>query len=126
MPEISGGGYQYPKAVLDVLGVSYVVEQGSDGSGNWYRRFSNGWVEQGGSLGYGNALTPNTNTISFPVPFTEIPTILIGGAGYKGDQTYEGGIDSNSVSTTSFTYLGISHDPYYTNAFSWEAKGFAA
>lgn len=26
MPEISGGGYQYPKAVLDAIGKRYLVE----------------------------------------------------------------------------------------------------
>lgn len=116
---------QTVSAVLESTNKRYVVETGNNENG-WFTRYSDGWVEQGGNLGYGNMSTPDTNTISFPVAFTEIPTILIGGMGYKGIQTYEGGIDAESVSTTGFTYFGIANGQYHTNTFNWEAKGFAA
>ena len=116
---------QTVSAVLESTNKRYVVETGQTENG-WFTRYSDGWVEQGGKIGDGNTPTPDTNTISFPVEFTELPTILIGGTGYKGTQTYEGGIDADSVSTTGFTYFGIASGPYLTNAFNWEAKGFAA
>ena len=47
MPEISGGGYQYPKACLDPIGKRYVVETGQTENG-WFIRYSDGWIEQGG------------------------------------------------------------------------------
>lgn len=55
------------KAVLDALGVSYVVEQGQDENGTWYRRFSNGWVEQGGVVEFvaGNPIQNVVFSIAF-------------------------------------------------------------
>lgn len=49
MPEISGGGYQYPKAVLDAVGKRYLVEhqEAEDGSW-WYDLYSDGYLKQGG------------------------------------------------------------------------------
>ena len=51
MSEISGGGYQYPKAVLDAMGKRYLVEhqEAEDGSW-WYDLYSDGFIRQGGKL----------------------------------------------------------------------------
>lgn len=107
--------------------MSYVVEQGSDENGNWWRRFSNGWVEQGGRFGYGDLAIPLVNTVTFPIEFAELPTILIGGCGVKDAATFEGGIDLESISTTGFSYIGTAYlNHVRRNSFNWEAKGFAA
>ena len=109
------------KAVLDALGVSYVVEQGSDGSGNWYRRFSNGWVEQGGYVEYekSNAI----KNVVFPIEFNStdysvsigtesIPTLfaLASLAVFENKKQSNMDVQVGSASVGCF----------------WEAKGYSA
>ena len=109
------------KAVLDSLGVSYVVEQGSDGSGNWYRRFSNGWVEQGGYVEYekSNAI----KNVVFPIEFNSTDySVTIGGVS-EAKQFGTAALATAEDMTT--TGMNIHVGSHLTNAI-WEAKGFAA
>ena len=107
--------------------MSYVVEQGQDESGNWYRRFSNGWVEQGGLY-----TTASTYTINFPIEFADLKyTIFLS---YK--TVYPGGGANESpreldragqqLRTTTSIQIWSNGTDYYGYAGSWEAKGFAA
>lgn len=109
------------KAVLDALGVSYVVEQGQDESGTWYRRFSNGWLEQGGVM----AITSTEGTVNFPIEFssTEYSLIAFLKDGELGGKLY---LWLFNPSTTSCgVKMGSDGRPSISTA-SWEAKGFAA
>lgn len=49
MPENMGGGYSYPKAVLDAIGKRYIIEtyKADDGYGG-YTLYSDGYCEQWG------------------------------------------------------------------------------
>lgn len=86
----------------------------------WYRKFNDGWIEQGG-YNYGEALN-TTTTVSFTIPFVEMPTLLFGGYGVTGVDSYEGGF--NSVTTTGFKYIGCSATRSSANSFSWCAVGY--
>ena len=109
------------KAVLDALGVSYVVEQGQDESGTWYRRFSNGWVEQGG---YITNMTSPTIMVTYPIGFQdENYVILMTANGSNSSGGWSDGFAKNSKTTTSIQLQG-NHSS--GNLYSWEAKGFAA
>ena len=52
-----------------------VVESYHDDQGNWWRKYSDGWIEQGGIIGRG----PETSivTISYNKPFTSANVVLI-------------------------------------------------
>lgn len=125
MPEISGGVLAIPivKAVLDALGVSYVVEQGSDENGNWYRRFSNGWVEQGGV----SIEVPSDGVnIALPIEF-KAAGYWASGTANSTSQKNELGLVCNTSSTTQLTIYLRSYKGGVPNLpVSWEVKGFAA
>ena len=109
------------KAVLDALGVSYVVEQGQDESGSWYRRFSNGWVEQGGSVEYVNG-NPIQNVV-FPIAFNSSAySVTIGGV---SEAKIFGTASLAAAEDMTTTGMNIHLGSHLTNAI-WEAKGFAA
>lgn len=125
MSEITGGGYQYPKAVLDAVGKRYLVEhtEGTNDNGTWWAdRYSDGWVEQGGRI---NSGTSGGTLITLPIAFSNINYYANYIAEREGvnpyDDVYLQVIQEKS--TTSFRakdYM-ISSRP-----FVWEAKGFAA
>ena len=107
------------KAVLDSLGVSYVIEQGQDESGNWYRRFSNGWVEQGGLV------LQNTKQVNFPIAFSNTNFNLLMVTN-RGSGTTGLGVTSRSTTNVSLIFWSGSIAINPENPYSWEAKGFAA
>lgn len=82
---------------------------------------------QGGRFGYGTVAIPSRSTVTFPIEFAELPTILIGGCGVAETNGYESGIVPESISTTRFSHIGVvSGNNAKYNSFNWEAKGFAA
>lgn len=114
----TGGGLASPvvKAVLGALGVSYIVEQGSDENGNWWRRFSNGWVEQGG--------LSNSTTIILPIEFANTSYSIQMTSASRPVPSYP----STARSTTKFTVSKARtyDDVNGSNNSFWEANGFAA
>ena len=121
--KVGGGVSASPavKSVLDALGVSYVVEQGQDEGGPCYRRFSNGWVEQGGYIADNTAATI---TVVYPIEFQdENYVILMTTNGSNSSGGWSDGFAGNSKTTTSILLQG-NHSS--GNLYSWEAKGFAA
>lgn len=102
--------------------MSYVVEQGQDESGNWYRRFSNGWVEQGG-CGIGGSTS--YTQIVFPIEFanTNYYENYIGER--PGTNPYN---DAYLHTVQDKTTTGFTIRDYMVTGqpFTWEAKGFAA
>lgn len=101
--------------------MSYVVEQGQDESGTWYRRFSNGWVEQGGSVEYVNG-NPIQNVV-FSIAFNSSAySVTIGGV--SEERTF-GTAALAAAEDMTTTGMNIHVGSHLTNAI-WEAKGFAA
>ena len=101
--------------------MSYVVEQGQDESGTWYRRFSNGWVEQGGSVEY--VSSSPIQSVVFPIAFNSTAySVTIGGV--SGSKLF-GTAALAAAEDMTMTGMNIHVGSHLTNAF-WEAKGFAA
>ena len=108
------------KAVLDALGVSYVVEQGQDESGSWFRRYSNGWVEQGGKV---TRESVDNYPVTFPVEFASIDYYITTGS-QNVLHTFTPSVVTavNTFTTSGFTFnVGSA-----CTVGHWEAKGFAA
>ena len=100
--------------------MSYVVEQGQDESGNWYRRFSNGWVEQGGTV---KREAVDNYPVTFPVEFSSTDYyITTGSENIFHNFTPSVVVAANTFTTSGFTFnIGSACNVGY-----WEAKGFAA
>lgn len=95
----------------------YVVEQGKVGS-NWYRQFSNGWIEQGGRI----SASGGRGTVTFPKAFTDtnysVLFVPYGGL-VKGNPWI--GTEAPSATKCTFTFDGYEADAPYMN---WIAFGF--
>lgn len=100
--------------------MSYVVEQGQDENGTWYRRFSNGWVEQGGYAEYAGTTRP---IIVFPIEFYSNDYSVTIGAESREDLFGTASICTfgNKEPSKMIVYVGSK-----TVGCFWEAKGFAA
>lgn len=123
MSENMGGGYQYPKAVLDAIGKRYVVETGHTENG-WFTRYSDGWIEQGGKL----TNTDGTTAISFEIEMSDVNYYFqvsykasTGGESYSRAPREIGG-----TRTTTGLTVYQNGSVHQGSSGSWEAKGFAA
>lgn len=122
MPEISGGANpQIVKAVLDNIGRRYLVEHWqSDDGRQWYDRYSDGWVVQGGIVE-----NPELNPqITLPIEFRDLNYNIFAWPkdGQFSGQAY---LWNGNQQTTGF-YLHMGGSAGSPTTASWEAKGFAA
>ena len=101
--------YNYFEEVLS--GMDYVVDSYTDASGNWYRVYKSGWLEQGG-FGTNNA---GNVTITYLKPFS------------SNSYTF---VCSGSMGAENKTTIGISFDPNWgdveKNNVYWYACGQGA
>ena len=100
------------------LSVHVVVDSYyDDATGNWYRIYSDGWIEQGGMVGGMRA------TVTFLKAFTTIPTVV--GIGRANSSNGVSGSQNEfcicGISKTSF--YGTSYDAYGYAGFTWRACG---
>ena len=82
----------------------------------WYRKYADGWVEQGGFL------PANTSSITLPVAMSDA-NYMFQISGYKRSETSTmtwAYISSNTQTPTNFTIISSG------GARCWEVKGFAA
>ena len=100
----------------------YVTDTYSDGN-NWYRKYSNGWVEQGG---YMDDLYDAKVTLHVPMKNTNY-TVLTGKS-YASSTSSSAVINVYSKTTTNFTVNGRGQGGNgYGEAISgsWTVFGFA-
>lgn len=95
-----------------------LVNSWKDDNGNWYRKYSDGWIEQGGRI----AGTTTSGTVNFPIAFTNTNyTMTIGQ--YMGSSTDTEGVAASTLisnyTTTSFRYSTTSQ-----RDDNWYACGF--
>lgn len=91
----------------------------SRGSQSWYRKYSDGWIEQGGWYRVNSA----SGTITFPIAFSTTNITVTTGIRLGGNYVTTFGV--NSVSTTGFTYSKKNQigEPE-SSASSWFACGY--
>lgn len=92
---------------------------------NWYRKYSNGWIEQGGYVAT-TFSTDSSTSLTFPVPFTTEPiTFRLEVYAPRSSDSSGNGlvIKSNAITATGVTIL---NDGYGTNkkGYYWEACGY--
>ena len=85
----------------------------------WYRKYSDGWVEQGGVV---LANTGTSGTVILPVAMADTYYTVTANNGNNGANNYFCVNMTNAASTTQISWLKSA-----TNmACSWEVKGMAA
>ena len=113
-PSYIDGVHWVRKDFSDLSTIYPVVETYVNGN-NWYRVYSDGWVEQGGKSSSGTSVTVN-----FLKPFADTSFTIIG---IKNRAAASGNPVSVSAVTTASATFATSGDgaPVY-----WEAKGYGA
>lgn len=98
---------------------AHIVESWSDGS-LWYRKYSDGWVEQGGAGS--TVVVSGDNVISLPIEFVDTSYVVTGSSNDRADICF--GV--NSKGTTYFN-CGLSqpNKAWMSGKYSWKAEGYA-
>lgn len=115
--------------VKSLLGNHYCVEYQAPTSANnwtWYRKYADGWIEQGGQYSYG-ASCGNRVYITYPKTMANnMNWIHVTRPKGVGDvQAYDNdGVESQDAS--GFTSAGFGAGNSATNSFIWEVRGVAA
>lgn len=103
----------------------YVVETYKNGT-QWYRKYSDGVIEQGGYIT--GLKTNEEKTYNFVVPFTNENSVIMHITNiFTGDYSvYRGGLTVNTITKTTFNVWAdaITNEANYYNAGAfWEARG---
>ena len=86
------------------------TDKSSDGK-SWYRKWSDGWIEQGGYVdGLSNGSQP---TIDFSIPMKDTSYTIITSKSGGTDFTYAGQTVTSSLTTTSFKFYMWQGDKVY-------------
>ena len=103
---------------------SYITESVVNSDGSWYRKYSNGWLEQGGIVNNLADYSVQTLTLLKPMLDTKYSiqmTRKITDTGSDNRISGTNTVYSDTLkTTTSFRYLG------YTTGIFWEVKGMGA
>ena len=101
---------------------AYVTEVWSNGS-NWYRKYSDGWIEQGGILVLSSAVGNTTHTLNVPFSNTNYLVLLMGND--SGTPSAVDMMGTGTKTTTSFVsrFLSTSSSGLDTNR-GWYACGY--
>ena len=85
----------------------------------WYRKYADGWVEQGGRT------TTSNQTITFPIPFADVPNMTWGLCTSRRAASYDAEIFFGSITTTNFI-SGSRLNDAVSPGYMWHAVGMAA
>lgn len=77
----------------------YVIESYRNGT-DWYRIYSDGWIEQGGSIAFSSST--HKATFNFIKPFSTIPTVFTGIISNPTGDAYTGNKEPTTSSVTVF------------------------
>lgn len=95
---------QTVSAVLEATNKRYVVETGNNENG-WFTRYSDGWIEQGGTLNL-NTGYQRRQSLTFPIEFTTTDFSIVFSGSNSGANTVDLGTNNiGSRSTTGVTYV---------------------
>lgn len=122
MPENMGGGYSYPKAVLDALGTNYVVEKwvSEDGTQK-FQRWADGKIECYIRIQGNTEMYPE---ITFPIAYQTPPVVMASRETGIPDSVL--GFDVRPVTTTSAIGIwhGVTGNTYTISDFDVYVVGY--
>ena len=102
-----------------------LVESWKSGE-TWFRRYSDGWIEQGGYVGCG-VVKNSYYDLTFPTPFTQIPTVNISYAlrSYTEDNCWNLLAKVGQAYTSTIRVWARSDNgSNYSVPFNWYACGY--
>jgi hypothetical protein len=91
----------------------------ADNNYTWYRKYADGWVEQGGRT------MTQSQTITFPIPFSHVPNMTWGFCTTRSGASYDGEIFFRSITATQFV-SGSRLSDAVSPGFMWRAEGMYA
>lgn len=104
----------------------YKIVENYSGVNYWYKRYDNGWIEQGGYVATTLSASSSAYVLTFPRPFASVP-LSITTTVYAPRSSDSSGnaliVKNGTLSATGVTFM---NDGAATNkqGFYWEAKGF--
>ena len=99
------------KARLNTSGIRYVKETYKSGT-NWYRIWSDGWIEQGGQFAGSTTINASTTTVTFIKPFSSYVAIAGGFTKSSNSATYGQNLWQNGNTTLTTMVCSL---PAYTS-----------
>ena len=111
---------------VDFYGYVNAIQAESYSSNSWYRKYANGWVEQGGRIVVNSASVAadiySTATLTFPVPFTKCYHWLCQA---KHDRFNAGFSASDNITSSVSVYQVNDSGTAFVNPFViWYAVGY--
>lgn len=92
----------------------------------WYRKWSDGWVEQGG-IGTSHQYNTTSQNVTFPVVMKDTKYQVLLTAGESTQQSWDFGVRVGIRYTNGLDVRGgTNSNSAYTGPFFWEVKGMAA
>ncbi len=115
--QASGGLYLNNQKVLTGSSAGLTVVAESYSANSWYRKYSDGWIEQGG---YCNV---KSRLVSFNVAFTDAKTICVvaGESWFRDDGDYVHNVKLRANNTTSFSLSNYNSSA--SDTIGWVAFG---
>lgn len=112
---------QTVSAVLDATNKRYVVETGQTESG-WFTRYSDGWIEQGGTLSFDSEGYMTGQSLVFPIEFSSLEYSIV----FCGSVTNAATVSNSTNNIGSRTTSGVTYVVHFNNAAkgSWLACGY--
>lgn len=108
-----------PDGSLTWLGNNVVCVSTWRSGDNWYRKYSDGWIEQGGKIA--RAVTV---TVTFHQAYSSVPTILSGCVYNRASTFYAREVYPNTATTTNFTITNTVPAGATTDHIRWYACGY--
>lgn len=104
-------------------GIDFVVDWQKPTAENnytWYRKYKSGWIEQGGSLGYGNV------AVNLPITMLGVDYTITLALTNGEDNNNTFGYHVHQITSTNFTVRTVYSGTQYNYRFSWQVSGIAA
>lgn len=98
-----------------------MTESWSDKNGNWYRKYADGWIEQGG---YTTGLLNADADLVFPVAFSNKQYTLLAVVGLTSANSQQGGIAQALAVTKSTFRVRVVTDRSWAEPVYWYACGY--
>lgn len=126
-----GNNIASPKLPVFLVAVQYPT---AENNYTWYRKYSDGWIEQGGQITTTTtaASAAGNTTITFPQEFANT-SYYFNMAGYISNSSetvriLQFGITSKTTTTIkgNAAYISSGGESYRANAATWQAVGMAA
>jgi hypothetical protein len=117
-------GTMTQKAIKDSIGTGYIIEASYNAStGAWYRKYSDGWIEQGGVLSSDSAEYYKEVTVTLLKPYADTNYFVCKGHESSSSTPYNDGV--NGYYLQAYQLTNTSFKTYVSNPFNIGNRWFA-